>query len=574
MTVLQEAVGARELGHAREPGQGVEPRSAGEHPAPGWPALPAPSARPVSSAPAVPPARPVPSARHRKPRRTVPPSLVMAVGTVVSRATGFVRSAVLVAVLGSGVLADGYNVANTVPNILFVLLIGGALNTALVPHLVRAAKESADGGAAHVNRLVTVLVAALLVLTAVVVPAAPLVVRAYTSYGDAQLDRTVLLAYLCLPQVFFYGLFTVLGQLLNARQRFAPMAWAPVLNNLVVIGVFGAYVGQRSFSAADLTVLGAGTTAGVVVQSLVLLPCLRAAGVRLRPRWDWRQAGLGEPLRAAGWTLLLVLSDQVGYWVVTRLSTLAGSQAAAAGLPGVGYTAYSSAYLLWIVPHGVITVSVVTAAVPALSAAADTPRAVRGILSRTVRTIGVVTVPAACALAVLAPQLCALAFGHGRTGSADVQAIAGMLAAFAPGLVLYSAAYALTRTFYALGDSRTPFLLNLLPVAATVLGALLCHRLLPLRWVVTGMAGCYGGSFLLTCVAAQLLLRRRLGPLRVLGAHLKLLAAALPAAAAAWWTARYGLLPAGAALAVVYLLLAHLLRVEELSALTTRLRRR
>ncbi|MFE4971802.1 murein biosynthesis integral membrane protein MurJ [Kitasatospora sp. NPDC056651] len=514
------------------------------------------------------------SARHRRPRRALPPSLVMAAGTVVSRATGFVRSAVLVAVLGSGVLADGYNVANTVPNILFVLLIGGALNTALVPHLVREAEESADGGAAHVDRLVTVLVVALLVLTAVVVPGAPYVVRAYTSYGGGQLDRTVLLAYLCLPQVFFYGLFTVLGQLLNARRRFAPMAWAPVLNNLVVIGVFGWYLGRRSLDAGDLAVLGAGTTAGVVAQSLVLLPCLRAAGVRLRPRWDWRRAGLGEPLRAAGWTLLLVLSDQVGYWVVTRLSTVAGAQAAEAGLPGVGYTAYSSAYLLWIVPHGVVTVSVVTAVVPALSAAAGSPRAVRALLSRSIRTIAVVSVPAACAFAVLAPQLCDLAFGHGRTGSADVLAIAGMLTAFAPGLVLYSASYALTRTFYALGDSRTPFLLNLLPVAATALGAVLCHRLLPLRWAVTGMAGCYGGSFLLTVVAASVLLRRRLGPLRVLGDHVKVLLAALPAAAGAWWVTRYGLLPAAATLAVGYLLLARLLRIDELSALTTRLRRR
>ncbi|MEU3569641.1 murein biosynthesis integral membrane protein MurJ [Kitasatospora sp. NPDC036755] len=513
-------------------------------------------------------------ARHRGPRRALPPGLVMAAGTVVSRATGFVRSALLVAVLGSGPLADGYNVANTVPNLLFVLLIGGALNTALVPHLVRTARESADGGAAHVDRLVTVLVAALLVLTAVVVPGAPYVVRAYTSYGGGQLDRTVLLAYLCLPQVFFYGLFTVLGQLLNARRRFAPMAWAPVLNNLVVIGVFARYLGRRSFDDGDLLVLGAGTTAGVVAQALVLLPCLRAAGVRLRPRWDWRRAGLGEPLRAAGWTLLLVLTDQAGYWVVTRLSTSVGERAAAAGLPGVGYTAYSSAYLLWIVPHGVVTVSLVTAAVPALSAAADAPRAVRALLARTLRTVAVVTVPAACGFAVLAPQLCALAFGHGSTGSADVRAIAGMLTAFAPGLVLYSAGYALTRVFYALGDSRTPFLLNLLPVAATALGALLCHRLLPLRWAVTGMAGCYGGSFLLTVLAAAVLLRRRLGPLRVLGDHVVLLFAALPAAGAAWWTARYGLLPAAAVLAAGYLLLARLLRIEELSVLTARLGRR
>ncbi|MGW4896418.1 murein biosynthesis integral membrane protein MurJ [Kitasatospora sp. NPDC004240] len=523
---------------------------------------------------------------HRRPRRRLPAGLVMAGGTVVSRATGFVRASVVVAVLGSGLLADGYNVANTVPNILFVLLIGGALNTALVPHLVRAARESEDGGLAHVNRLVTVLVVALLAVTAVVVPAAPLVVRAYTAYTGGQLDRTVLLAYLCLPQVFFYGLFTVLGQVLNARQRFAPMAWTPVLNNLVVIGVFGWYLLDAPAALTDrhLLVLGLGTTAGVVAQALALLPCLRAAGVRLRPRWDWREAGLGEPLRAAGWTLLLVLTDQAGYWVVTRLSTLAGERAEAAGIAGgVGYTAYSSAYLLWIVPHGVMTVSLVTALLPGMSAAAaeGAHGTVRELAARALRTVAVVTVPAALALAVLAPYLAELAFGHGRAGEADVRAIAGMLTAFAPGLVLYSAAYALTRVFYAMRDSRTPFLLNLLPVGAAAAGALLSHQLLPLRWAVTGMAACYGGSFLLTVVGAALLLRRRLGGLdggRVLAAHAKLLAAALPAAVAARYAAGQcgaawaALLLGGTVLAVVFLALARLLRVEEVAAL--RLRRR
>ncbi|MEU6231787.1 murein biosynthesis integral membrane protein MurJ [Kitasatospora sp. NPDC047058] len=523
---------------------------------------------------------------HRRPRRRLPAGLVMAAGTVVSRATGFVRAALVLAVLGSGLLADGYNVANTVPNILFVLLIGGALNTALVPHLVKAARESEDGGAAHVDRLVSLLVVALAGITAVVVPAAPLIVRAYTSYGGAQLHRTVLLAYLCLPQVFCYGLFTVLGQVLNARKRFAPMAWAPVLNNLVVIAVFGSMLGTRSLSDTRLMVLGAGTTLGVVVQSAVLLPCLRAAGVRLRPRRDWREAGLGEPLRAAGWTLLLVLTDQLGYWVVTRLATSVGERAEAAGVVGgVGYTAYSSAYLLWIVPHGVMTVSLVTAVLPGMSAAAaaGSVAEVRALASRALRTVAVVTVPAAAGLVVLAPRLAAVAFGHGKAGEADVRAIGWMLTAFAPGLVLYSAAYALTRVFYAMRDSRTPFLLNLLPVTAAAAGSLLCYGCLPLRWAVTGMAACYGGSFLLAAGGAAALLRRRLGGLdaaRILGTHARIVAAALPAGAAAWAAARLvdgawaGLAVGGAVLAVVFLVLGRLLRVEELSVLTARLRRR
>ncbi|MGW6915771.1 murein biosynthesis integral membrane protein MurJ [Kitasatospora sp. NPDC054939] len=502
----------------------------------------------------------------------MPASLVMAAGTIVSRATGFVRAALVVAVLGSGLLADGYHVANTVPNLVFVLLIGGALNTVLVPHLVRAARESADGGAAHTDRLVTLLTAALLAVTALVVPAAPLIVRLYTPYSGEQLARTVLLAYLCLPQVLCYGLFTVLGQVLNARGRFAPMAWAPVLNNLVVIGVFGWVLGSGAEPADHLVLLGLGTTLGVVVQAVALLPPLRASGVRLRPRRGLREAGLGAPLRAAGWTLLLVFTDQVGQWAVTRLTTLAGERAQAAGVAGgVGYTAYGSAYLLWIVPHGVVTVSLVTAALPALStAAADGDRdAVRRLASRALRTVAVATVPASLGLAVLALPLSRLAFGHGRAGEADVQAIAGMLTAFAPGLVLYSAAYTLTRVLYAMGDSRSPFLLNLLPVGATSAGALACAELLPPRWAATGTAACYGGSFLLTALGAALLLRRRLGGLdgaRILAAHARLLAAAVPAALCAAAVTRlpaadWLVLPAAAAaLGAVHLLLARSLR--------------
>lgn len=210
-------------------------------------------------------------------------SAVMAAGSVVARATGFARSAVVAAALGTiGPVADGYAVGNALPTIVYMLLLGGALNAVFVPELVKAAKQHDDGGAAYTDRLVTVCVVALLAITATAVWAAPAIVDAYTDYTGQQAAMTVAFARYCLPQIFFLGLFTLLGQVLNARGRFGAMMWAPVLNNVVVITVFGLYLalsmgGGNTLTATETAVLGWGTTAGIAVQALALVPALRAA---------------------------------------------------------------------------------------------------------------------------------------------------------------------------------------------------------------------------------------------------------------------------------------------------------
>lgn len=236
---------------------------------------------------------------RQKPGSVLRSGAVMAAGSVVSRATGFVRSAVVVAALGTGLTADGYTVANTVPNILYMLLIGGALNAVFVPELVRAAREHSDDGAAYTDRLLTVCTVGLVALTALAVVGAPLIVGTYTDYSGEQAELTIALARYCLPQILFYGLFTLLGQVLNARNRFGAMMWTPVLNNVVIIAVFGLYLVVVAGSGGELTatharLLGWGTTAGIVVQTLALVPALRAAKFRWRPRFDWRGSG---PLR-------------------------------------------------------------------------------------------------------------------------------------------------------------------------------------------------------------------------------------------------------------------------------------
>lgn len=540
-------------------------------------------------------------AAHAAPGKTsvLRSGALMAAGSIVSRATGFVRSAVIVAALGVGLLGDGYAVANTVPNILYILLIGGALNAVFVPELVRAAKEHEDGGAAYTDRLLTVCTAALLVLTAAAVLAAPLIVSAYTGYSGSQESTTVALARYCLPQILFYGLFTLLGQVLNARGRFGAMMWTPVLNNLVVIAVFGLFLfvsrdAANGLSAAETRLLGIGTTLGIVIQALGLIPSLRAARFRWRPRFDWRGSGLTRPLRNAGWLVMLVLTNQLAYWVVTRLSTATGRHAAEAGLAGgAGYTAYSNAYLLWMVPQGIITVSLVTALMPRMSAAAtdgDLGR-VRADVSYALRSSAALVVPAAALFAALAPWVIGSVFEYGRTGAADVAVMAGMLAAFAPGLIAYSAQYVLSRGFYALSDTRTPFFLNLVIAALNAGLSAAAYFLLPPRWAVTGMAAACSVAFTAGAAVTAYVLARRLGPRTgtrterrntAVRTHLRLLAACVPAGAAGYAAAhaadRFGNFAgvgAGtAAILLVVLLLARPLRLTEITDLLDSVRRK
>ncbi|NUR93715.1 MAG: murein biosynthesis integral membrane protein MurJ, partial [Kribbellaceae bacterium] len=298
-------------------------------------------------------------------------STAMAFGTVGSRLTGFVRTALLAAAIGTALFADAFNVANTIPNMIYVLLLGGALNAAFVPQLVRAMKQDEDGGIAYTDRRVTAAGLLLLTISAVTTAAAPLLVDVYTDFTGSQRSLTIALARYCLPQIAFYGLFTILGQILNARGRFGPMMWAPIVNNVIVAGVAAAFLavaGEARAEPGTARLLGIGSTLGVVMQLVLLIPYLRGTGYRWTPRFDWRGSGLGKAARLGAWTVVVVIVNQVGYWVVIQLSTKASQLADQQQLGiGLGYSAYSNAHLLWMVPHGVVTVSLLTALLPRLS---------------------------------------------------------------------------------------------------------------------------------------------------------------------------------------------------------------
>ncbi len=474
-------------------------------------------------------------------------SALMAAGTLVSRILGFVRVALIAFVLGNGTRqAEMFTFANTIPNSIYILLAGGALNTVLVPQIVRAVKNDEDGGEAYTNRIMTAFLLIVAVVTAVVTFAAPLMIKIYTTseWRDpalaAQYDSMVTLASLCLPQIFFYGAFFLAGQVLNARGRFGPMMWAPIANNVVSIGVFALYLvlwsgGNTSvaFSRHQELVLGLGATVGIVVQAAILVPYLRSAGFHYRPRFDLRNTGLGHTFSLAKWTLGFVVVTQAALVIINRLASRATIDGEGAGL-----TVYNNAYLLWIMPHSLVTVSLATAMLPSasrLAAAGDLP-GVRDESMHTMRLALTVLLPMAVGFLVLAVPISELLFAQGA-GSHDSIYIAWALMGFAIGLVPFTIQYICLRTFYALEDTRSTFFLQCI-IAATNAGLAVIFVLAVNRpsLVAAGLALAYSLAYLLGVVISFRLLARALPGLsaaELLRHCLRLFLAVLPGALAA-----------------------------------------
>ncbi len=461
----------------------------------------------------------------RAPRR---PSLLrasgsMAVASLVSRVTGFARQITLVAALGLTVVNDSYTVANTLPNIIYELLLGGVLSSVMVPLLVRAQTEDADGGEEYIRKLLTVATAVLVAATALAMLAAPLLTALYLGgdpfggAGDAggaesRADPALATAFalLLLPEIVFYGLGALFGAILNAKGLFGPFAWAPVLNNVVMLAVLGVYLlmpGEVSSDLSDpkLLVLGLGTTLGIVVQALVLLPALRRAEVRYKPRWGW-DARLGEAGGMALWVTAYVLVGQAGYVVTTRV--------AAAANPGSVAT-YTNAWLLLQVPYGVLGVSLLTALLPRMSRSAAAGRVAEVVsdLSLGARYSCVALIPVSALITVFGGSIGVALFSLGRSNPEEAARLGLTLAVSAFGLLPFALVMLQLRVFYAMKDARTPTVIQLFMVAVKVPMLLACPVLLAPERVVLGLAVANSASFVVGAVVGQLWLRHRLGPL-------------------------------------------------------------
>ncbi len=466
---------------------------------------------------------------------------VMATGTLVSRILGVIRASMLTALLGvSGALAyDAFSTANTVPTTIYNLVAGGLLNAVLVPQIVRATKHD-DGGEDYLNRLLTLAILGLVVITAVVVALSPLVpvIFASSHWDSHAVALCVAFAFWCMPQVFFYGLYTMLGQILNARGNFGPYMWAPVANNIVAIAgitfllftIGGAGHHPRppaEWTMGQIAVLGGTATLGVAVQALVLIWPLHRLGFRYRPRFGWRGVGLRSAGRVATWVFFAALAGQLGFIVTSRVVT----SAVAEGGPGKG--AYDNAFLLFMLPHSLITVSLVTALFTRMSrsAAAGQTGAVRHDVSLGLRLTGVATVLSTAGVLVLGPDIASTLFA-GNT-LRDTDAIAYTTMAMMLGVVPFSAQYLLQRAFYAYEDARTPFLIQLPVIATGVISSLISLRVLSPRWIVVGVGVGLSAGYALGAVLSFLVLRRRIDGVEgrtVLRTYIRLVLAAAIAA--------------------------------------------
>ncbi|HEX3930335.1 MAG TPA: murein biosynthesis integral membrane protein MurJ [Nocardioides sp.] len=464
-------------------------------------------------------------------------SAVMAGGTVVSRASGYVRNVLLAAAIGNGLHADLFNIGNTIPNMLYILLAGGVFNAVLVPQLVRAQRDDPDGGEAYTSRVITLALLFLGVVTVLLVVAAPLVMRLYLNGAydapalAAQRASAIAFARYCLPQVFFYGMFVLLGQVLNARGRFGPMMWAPIANNAISVAVLVLYLvwfgdlphhqGCAAYTGTQELVLGGGATLGIVAQVLILIPVLRAAGVGFRPRFDFRGSGLGHTLRLGIWTVLFVVVNQVAYTVVVRLASGGTAQVACgqghhhhAGASATGYTVYAAAFLFVMVPHAIVTVSLATAILPRLSAkaAAGDLAGLAGTLASTLRTALAVVVPFALGLPLLAYDAAKVLFGYASTSATFDHYVPSMIL-FGPGIVFFTVHYLMLRGFYALELNRTVFWIQCaIGLTNVVVAVVLVSHATPAQ-TSPALVIAYGASYLLGSVTSYAMLRRRLGGL-------------------------------------------------------------
>jgi putative peptidoglycan lipid II flippase len=469
----------------------------------------------------------------------------MSSGTALSRLTGFLRIAAMAFALGVAEtrLADAYNVANNIPNIVYELVLGGVLTSVFVPVFVQrfvSTEEEDPWHGARAVMTVTVLLLASVMLLGIV--AAPWIVRLYTfrvsgAAREASQQLSTLFLRFFMPQIVLYGIGAVATGVLNAHRRFTVPMFAPILNNLIAIGsflLFASLPGPAVPSPGTITttqklVLALGTTGGVAAMTFALWPSLRRLGFRWRWAFDLRHPAVRSLLRLSGWVAGYVIMNQIGLLIVIAL---------AGGVQG-GYTAYQAAFIFFQLPHAIFSVSIMTALLPSLSelwSRGDHIR-FRRTLARGVRASAFVVIPAAAGYLVLARPIVRLLLEHGVARSRSTSLVSGVLVFFALGLFSFSAFQLFLRAFYAMQDTRTPFLINVAAVGLNIAANLALFPLLEVRGLALGHALAYTFA----SVIAALVLRRRLGGLEE--GHLarglaSVVAAATATAAGAWGAAR------------------------------------
>ncbi|WP_420116335.1 murein biosynthesis integral membrane protein MurJ [Micromonospora sp.] len=522
----------------------------------------------------------------------------MAVGSLVSRGTGFIRNLMIGAALGSAV-GDAFTTAQFLPNQVYEFLLGGVLTSVLIPVLVRRSKADPDRGEAYAQRLLTLAVLALAVTVVLALLLASTLTTLYAGGKNAAYTSLVTnLSYLMLPMLFFTGVSALIAAVLNTRGHFAAPMWAPILNNLVVIGTFGLYIavyGARALGPEDIgwervLLVGGGTLLGVAVQAAGLLPALRKVGFRWKLRFDFRELGLRELARLGGWMFCYVAVNQLGLFVVVNLLT----RAAGGDESNAGLLIYNNVFLLLMMAHGIIAVSIITALMPRMSAAAAEGRFtdVTADLSRGTRMVTAVLAPIAVCYAVLAGPVSVVVFQYGAFNGDNALATSLVLLVAALGLVPFAISQLFTFAFYALPDTRTPALVNIPVVILRVAVQIGVFVTFSATFAAAGMMLGNAISYVAAAVLSAMLLRPRVGRIglgRIMRTMGKVLVAALGAALVGLLVvnllpgdpenlsrlaAAVRLVLGGAVIGGTYLGLAMVLRIGEITEVVAMVRRR
>ncbi|OEX92155.1 murein biosynthesis integral membrane protein MurJ [Corynebacterium sp. BCW_4722] len=440
----------------------------------------------------------------------------MALATLISRITGFIRTVLIGAALGE-VVASAFNTANTLPNLITEIVLGSVLTSLVVPVLVRAEKEDPDRGAAFIRRLFTLTLTLMTVVTVVAVLAAPwLAEMMIDEDSKVNLVQTTSFAYLLLPQIFFYGMFSLFMAILNTKEHFRPGAWAPVANNLVSIAVLIAYMAlpgalnpaaPTSISNPHVLLLGVGTTMGVVVQCLIMLPALRKLGIDLKPLW-----GIDERLKQFGGMAVAIITyvaiSQLGYIVTTRIA--ANADAAAPII-------YQQHWMLLQMPYGIIGVTLLTAIMPRLSrnAADGDDEAVVHDLTMGTKLTFIALIPIIIFMVALGPDIGHALFAYGSFSDEAARTLGLTVSAAAFTLIPYALVMLHLRVFYAREEAWTPtFIIAGITVTKVVLSALAPTIAQEPQHVVVLLGAANGFGFVAGALIGAFLLRRKLGTLQ------------------------------------------------------------
>jgi putative peptidoglycan lipid II flippase len=447
-------------------------------------------------------------------------SLLMAGGTITSRILGFIRTIVLALTIGVTTdAADAFGVANQLPNNVYAIIAGGVLSAVLVPQIVKA-KSHKDGGLGYIDRLLTLAIVVFATVTVIATVAAPFLISIYTTgWSPAQLALATAFAYWCIPQLFFYGLYAMLGEVLNARSAFGPYMWAPVLNNVVgLIGlvsflvIFGADpTGARSVESwgpGQIALLGGSATLGVAAQSLILFLSWKKIGINFSLNFSWRGVGLRPAMKAATWTLAMAFVTQVGGLVQTLVASRAVADRSET-MVIASVAALLIAWLIFMLPHSVVTVSVATAYFTKMSEHVQAKRIdlMKTDLRSALRIVVLVNMFSSIALILLSYPVARVFVGE----YPSTVALGNVLFATMFGLIPFGFVFMFQRAFYALEDTRTPFIFTTIQIAFHISGSTVLFFTMTSEFLVMSLAGLTSATLLIQALVAYLFLRPRIG---------------------------------------------------------------